>query len=124
MIDKEDFEKLMATLERIEKAGTLADIVRMAPDPSWEDTASTMPTISGEDSFERIRNRGLINVAFAIQRLEKEAGMVKYFDGYCRNLYENYKPREKEIKHPDILKFIKDYEDYYKGDKNETISNG
>lgn len=25
------------------------------------------------------------------------------------------KEREKEIKHPDILKFIKDYESYYKG---------
>ena len=47
--------------------------------------------------------------------LEKEAGMIKYFDGYCKNLYESYKSREKEIKHPDILKFIKDYEAYYKG---------
>lgn len=119
MIDKEDFERLMATLERIEKAGTLADIVRTAPDPSWEDTALTMPTIYGKDSFERIHKRGLTNMAFALQRLEKEAGMVKYFDGYCRNLYKDYKSREKEIKHPDILKFIKDYENYYKGDKNE-----
>lgn len=116
MIDKEDFERLMATLERIEKAGTLADIVRTAPDPSWEDTALTMPTIYGEDSFERIRRRGLTNMAFALQRLEKEASMVKYFDGYCRNLYKDYKSTEKEIKHPDILKFIKDYENYYKGE--------
>lgn len=115
MIDKDDFEKLMATLERIEKAGTLADIVRTAPDPSWEDTAHTMPTIYGEDSFERIHKSSLISMAFALERLEKEAGMVKYFDRYCRNLYNSYKPREKEIKHPDILKFIKDYENYYKG---------
>ena len=115
MIDKEDFERLMATLERIEKAGTLADIVKNAPDPSWEDTALTMPTIYGEDSFKRIHNRGLTNMAFALQRLEKEAGMVKYFDRYCRNIYKNYKSREKEIKHPGILKFIKDYENYYKG---------
>lgn len=115
MIDEEEFEKLMATLERIEKASTLADIVRTAPDPSWDDTALTMPTIYGEDSFERIHKRGLTNMAFALQRLEKESGMVKYFEGYCKNLYESYKPREKEIKHPDILKFIKDYEDYYRG---------
>ena len=114
MIDKEDFERLMATLERIEKAGTLADIVRTAPDPSWDDTAFTMPTIYGEDSFERIHEQCLIHMAFAIQKLDKEAGMVKYFDRYCRNLYESYKKDEKEIKHPDILKFIKDYEDYYK----------
>lgn len=115
MIDKEEYEKLMATLERIEKAGTLADIVRTAPDPSWGDTATfNMPTIYGEDSFEKIHNRGLLNIAFALQRLEKEASMIKYFEGYCKNLYENYKPREKEIKHPDILKFIKDYENYYK----------
>lgn len=115
-MSEEEYEKLMATLERIEKAGTLADIARTAPDPSWEDTANTMPIIDGEDSFERIHSRGLINIAFALQRLEKEAGMVKYFDRYCRDLYENYKSREKEIKHPDILKFIKDYENYYKGD--------
>lgn len=115
MISEEEYERLMATLERIEKAGTLTDIVRTAPDPSWEDTANAMPTIDGEDSFERIHRRGLIGMAFALQRLEKEAGMVKYFDRYCRDLYENYKPREKEIKHPDILKFIKDYENYYKG---------
>lgn len=115
MISEEEYERLMATLERIEKAGTLADIVRTAPDPSWDDTALTMPTIYGEDSFERIHRRGLTNMAFALQRLEKEAGMVKYFEGYCKNLYENYKSREKEIKHPDILKFIKDYENYYKG---------
>lgn len=116
-MSEEEYEKLMATLERIEKAGTLADIVRTAPDPSWDDTALTMPTIYGENSFERIHNRGLINIAFALQRLEKEAGMVKYFDHYCRDLYESYKAREKEIKHPDILKFIKDYENYYKGEK-------
>ena len=114
-MSEEEYKKLMATLERIEKAGTLADIVKNAPDPSWEDTALTMPTIFGEDSFERIHRRGLTNVAFALQRLEKEAGMIKYFEGYCKNLYENYKSREKEIKHPDILKFIKDYENYYKG---------
>lgn len=117
MTDEDGFRKLMATLERIEKAGTLADIVRNAPDPSWEDTSLAMPIIHGEDSFERIHKRGLTNMAFALQRLEKEAGMVKYFDSYCRNLYEDYKPREKEIKHPDILKFIKDYENYYKGGK-------
>lgn len=115
MINKEDFERLMATLERIEKAGTLADIVKNAPDPRWEDTALNMPIVCGEDSFERIHNCGLINMASALQRLEKEAGMVKYFDRYCRDLYKDYKTREKEIKHPDILKFIKDYEDYYKG---------
>ena len=114
-MSEEEYKKLMATLERIEKAGTLADIVKNAPDPSWEDTALTMPTIFGEDSFERIHRRGLTNVAFALQRLEKEAGMIKYFEGQCKNLYENYKSREKEIKHPDILKFIKDYENYYKG---------
>lgn len=114
-MSEEEYKELMATLERIEKAGTLADIVRTAPDPSWEDTALTMPTIYGEDSFERIHKRGLTNMAFALQRLEKEAGMVKYFDRYCKDLYKSYKSREKEIKHPDILKFIKDYEDYYKG---------
>lgn len=113
----EEYKKLMATLERIEKAGTLADIVKNAPDPSWEDTSLTMPIIYGEDSFERIHKRGLTNMAFALQRLEKEAGMVKYFSSYCKNLYENYKSIEKEIKHPDILKFIKDYENYYKGGK-------
>lgn len=113
MIEKEDFERLMATLERIEKAGTLADIVKTAPDPAWEDTALTMPTVYGPDSFDRIYERGLLNIGFALQRLEKEAGMIKYFEGYCKNLYQNYKSREKEIKHPDILKFIKDYEKFY-----------
>lgn len=116
MIGEDEFEKLMAMLERIEKAGTLADIVKTAPDPSWEDTALTMPIIHGEDSFERIHRHGLTNMALALQRLEKEAGMVKYFEGYCRDLYESYKLSEKEIKHPDILKFIKDYENYYKVD--------
>lgn len=120
MISEEEYEKLMATLERIEKAGTLADIVKNAPNPSWEDTSLTMPMINGEDSFERIHNRGLTNIAFALQRLEKEAGMIKYFGEYCKNLYENYKLREKEIKHPEILKFIKDYENYYKGGKDES----
>lgn len=115
MINEEEYKKLMATLERIEKAGTLADIVRTAPDPSWEDTAFTMPTIYGKDSFKRIHDQGLISMARALQGLEKEASMVKYFDRYCRNLYEDYKLREKEIKQPDILKFIKDYENYYKG---------
>lgn len=112
MISEEEYEKLMATLERIEKAGTLADIMRTAPDPSWEDTASAIPTINEENGFERIHGICLIEMAFALQRLEEEAGMAKYFDSYCRNLYENYKSREKEIKHPDIIKFIKDYENY------------
>lgn len=118
MINKEEYEKLMATLERIEKAGTLADIVKTAPDPEWDDTASAnIPFVNGQDAFERIHKRCLTSLAFAIQRMEKEASMVKYFDNYCKNLYESYKPREEEIKHPDILKFIKDYEAYYKGDK-------
>lgn len=123
-MSEEEYEKLMATLERIEKAGTLADIVRTAPDPSWEDTALTMPTIYGEDSFKRIHNRALINIAFALQRLEKEASMIKYFEGYCKNLYENYKLREEEIKHPDILKFIKDYESHYKKKEEELAKEG
>lgn len=116
-MSEEEYKELMATLERIEKAGTLADIVRTAPDPNWGDMTLDMPSIFGEDSFERIHRRGLTNMAFALQKLEKEAGRVKYFGSYCRNLYKGYKPREKEIKHHDILKFIKDYEDYYKGDK-------
>ncbi len=114
---EEEYKKLMATLERIEKAGTLADIVSNAPDPSWDDTSSIPPMVSGENSFERIHKSCLTSMAFALQRLEKEAGRVKYFESYCWNLYKNYKTREKEIKHPDILKFIKDYEAYYKGDK-------
>ena len=42
------------------------------------------------------------------------------FGRYCKDLYKNYKTREKEIKHPDILKFIKDYEDYYKRGEDES----
>lgn len=117
MISKEEYEELMATLERIEKSDTLADIVENAPDPSWEDTASTIPAISEKNGFERIHESCLIKMAFALQRLEKEASMIKYINSYCKNLYESYKPREEEIKHPDILKFIKDYEAYYKGEK-------
>lgn len=116
MMNEEEYEKLMATLERIEKAGTLSDIVRLAPDPNWDDTATAnLPFVDGPDAFERIHNSSLLSLGFAIQRLEKEASMVKYFDRYCKNLYENYKSQEKMIKHPDILKFIKDYENYYKG---------
>lgn len=117
MISKEEYEQLMATLKRIEKAGTLKDIVNTAPDPSWEDTALIVPAIHGKDSFERMHDCCLLFMGRAALRLEKEAGLIKYFENYCKDLYENYKSREKEIKHPDILKFIKDYENYYKGDE-------
>lgn len=113
MISKEEYEKLIAMLERIEKAGTLAEFAKMASVHSYDDVAMWMPSVSSEDNFEKIHNEALLNCVACLEEIEKASGMVKYYTNYCRNLYESYKPDEKEIKYPAILKFIKDYEAYY-----------
>lgn len=114
MIDDKEYKELLAMLKRIEKAGTIEDIAKNAPEPEWDVTTSMMPSIYGENSFEKIHDEVLFKIAFILKNIEKECGKLRYFNEYCKNLYEGYKPREKEIKHPDILKFIKDYENYYK----------
>lgn len=109
MSDRELFEKLIATMERVEKAGTLAKFFENTKEKNLL-YSEDLPFISEDSGYEEIRNTMYFRAAMCVQRAEEEMGKAKFYIDQTNSLYKTYKPNEKNITNPDILKFIKDYE--------------
>lgn len=45
--------------------------------------------------------------------MEKEMAWANYYANYCKNIYDGYAVNKENIKNPEILSFMKDYEEYY-----------
>lgn len=107
---KELLEKLIATMERLEKAGTLAKFFENTKEKNIL-YSEDLPFISEDSGYKEIRDNMYLRIAMCVQRAEEEMGKAKFYMNRTKSLYETYKPNEKNITHPDILKFIKDYEE-------------
>lgn len=110
MSDRELFEKLIATMERLEKTGTLEKFYNSVKEENMLYRVD-MPYISEEHDYKDIRDDMYFRTAMSIQNAEKEMGKAKFYMSRTKSLYDTYKPNEKIITNPDILKFIKDYEE-------------
>ena len=115
----EKVEQLIATLERLEKAGTLQEFLKSVPElPREELWKSTMfPLVS--DGFKKMHDFCMVELSLHISEMEKEMSWANYYADYCKNIYDGYAANRENIKNPEILKFMKDYEEYYMMEKKE-----
>lgn len=109
----EKVEQLLSTLERLEKAGTLQKFLGGAPEVPreelWKSTA--IPAVS--KGFKEMHDVCMVALSLHLSEMEKEMAWANYYAEYCKNIYDGYAANRENIKNPEILKFMKDYEEYY-----------
>ena len=112
-MSEEKVEQLLSTLERLEKAGELKKFLKEAPEISREELwKSTMfPLVS--EGFRKMHDFCMVELSLHLSEMEKEMAWVNYYANYCKNIYDGYLADRENIKNPDILNFMKDYEKYY-----------
>lgn len=112
-MSEEKVEQLLAMLERLEKAGTLQEFFKGALEvPREELLNSTMiPTVP--EGFKKMHDFCMVALSLHISEMEKEMAWVNYYAKYCKNIYDSYAANRENIKNPEILSFMKDYEEYY-----------
>lgn len=113
MTDTELLKEILNTIKRLEKAGTLQKMFINAPELSYDEKIKISTPLLDHDCFNDIRDIGCLMTAQELKNMEKCMSRAKFCFEYHHKLYEDYKSREDEIKNPDILKFIKDYEASY-----------
>ena len=106
-------DQLLATLERLEKAGTLQEFLKGAPEvPREELWKSTMiPAVS--KGFNKMHNICMMALSLRLSDMERAMAWANYYAEYCKNIYDGYAANRENIKNPEILKFMEDYEEYY-----------
>ena len=112
-MSEDKVEQLLSTLGRLEKAGTLQEFLKEAPEvPRDELLNSTMiPTVS--EGFNKMHDFCMVALSLHLSVMEKEMALVNYYSNYCKNIYDGYATNRENIKNPEILSFMKDYEKYY-----------
>ena len=112
-MSNEKVNQLLATLERIERAGTLQEFLKGASElPRDELLNSTMiPTVS--DGFKKMHDFCMVGVSLRLSEMEMAMASANHYAEYCKNIYDSYAANRENIKNPEILKFMKDYEEYY-----------
>ena len=112
-MDADDVEQLIATLERLERAGTLQKFLKGAPevprDELWKST--TIPATS--KGFKEMHDVCMVAFSLRLSEIERAMAWANYYADYCKNTYDGYVANRDKIKNPEILRFIKDYEEYY-----------
>ena len=113
MTDAEKVEQLLATLERLEEAGTLQKFLKGAPEvPREELWKSTMiPAVS--KGFKEMHDFCMVALSLRLSEMERAMAWANYYDEYCKYIYDGYAANRENIKNPEILEFMKDYEEYY-----------
>lgn len=109
----EKVEQLLATLKRLEKAGTLQEFLKGAPEVQREEllNSTIIPTVS--EGFKKMHDFCMVGVSVRLSEMERAMALANYYANYCKNIYDGYAANRENIKNPEILKFMKDYEEYY-----------
>lgn len=112
-MSEEKTEQLLAILERLEKAGTLQKFLKEATDlPRDELWKSTMiPPVS--KGFKEMHDVCMVALSLRLSEMEMAMAWANYYANYCKGIYDGYGANRENIKNPEILKFMKDYEEYY-----------
>lgn len=118
-MSEEKIEQLLGTLERLEKAGELKKFLKEVPEISREELwkSTVIPTVS--DGFKKMHDFCMVALSLRLSEMEKEMAWANYYANYCKNIYDGYAVNKKNIKNPDILNFMKDYEEYYRTKEEE-----
>ena len=110
---EEEAKQLLATLEHLEKAGTLQEFLKSVPEVPREEllNSTIIPTVS--EGFQTMHDFCTVELYLHISELENEMAWANYYAEYCKNIYDGYVANRENIKNPEILSFMKDYEEYY-----------
>ena len=112
-MSKEKIEQLLTTLERLEKTGTLQKFLKGASevpvDELWRSTV--IPAVS--EGFKKMHDTCMVALSLHLSEMEREMAWANYYAEYCKNIYDGYAANRGNIKNPEILEFMKDYEEYY-----------
>lgn len=106
-------QKLIDTLERIEKAGTLDKLFEGAEEPSFMERLTWGHSYYDSDDFREMLRDCELRTGQEFQEVYEHLRKAKFFHREARRRYQDLKSRESEIKNPKLIKFIKDYEAYY-----------
>ena len=112
-------EQLLATLERLEKAGTLQKFLGGAPEVPREELwrSTTIPAVS--KGFNEMHDVCMVALSLRLSEMERSMAWANYYANYCKNIYDGYAANRENIKNPEILKFMEDYEEYYMVEEEE-----
>ena len=118
-MSEEKGEQLLAILERLEMAGTLQEFLKEATEvPREELLNSTMiPTVS--EGFRKMHDFCMVALSLRLSEMERAMAWANYYAEYCKNIYDGYAANRENIKNPEILGFMKDYEEYYMNKEKE-----
>ena len=109
----EKVEQLISTLERLEKAGTLQEFLKGVPELPREELwkSTTIPAVS--KGFKEMHDTCMVALSLRLSEMEMAMAWANYYANYCKNIYDGYAANRDNIKNPEILNFMKDYEEYY-----------
>ena len=112
-MSEEKVEQLLSTLERLEKAGELKKFLKEVPEISREELwkSTVIPPVL--EGFKKMHDFCMVELSLHLSEMEKEMAWANYYAEYCKNIYDGYLANRENIKNPDILNFMKDYEKYY-----------
>lgn len=113
MMDAERVEQLLATLERLEKAGTLQEFLKGAPEVPREELWKSTTIPAASKGFKEMHDACMVALSLRLAEMERAMAWANYYADYCENIYTGYIADRENIKNPEILGFIKDYEEYY-----------
>ena len=111
--EDKNLQKLIDTLERIEKAGTLDKLFEGAEDPSFMERLTWGHSYYDSDDFRETLQDYELRAGRELQEVYEHLRKAKFYHSEARRRYQDLKSRESEIKNPKLIKFIKDYEAYY-----------
>lgn len=111
--ESEKIQKLIDTLERIEKAGTLDKLFEGVEEPSFMERFAWGHSYCYSDDFRETLQDYELRAGKELQEVYEHLRRAKFFHREARERYKDLKSRESEIKNPSLIKFIKDYEAYY-----------
>ena len=111
--ESKKIQKLIDTLERIEKAGTLDKLFKDAEGPSFMERFAWGHSYYDSDDFRETLRGCELRAGQEFQEMYEHLRKAKFFHREARERYQDLKSRESTIKNPILIKFIKDYEAYY-----------
>ena len=109
----EKVEQLLSILERLERAGTLREFLKEASEVSRDELLNSTMIPTTSEGFKKMHDFCMVGVALRLSEMERAMAWANYYAEYCKNIYDGYVVNRDNIKNPEILKFMKDYEEYY-----------
>ena len=106
-------DQLLATLERLEKAGTLQKSLGGVPEVPREELWRSTTIPAGSKGFNEMHDVCMVALSLRLSEMERSMAWANYYANYCKNIYDGYAANRENIKNPEILKFMEDYEEYY-----------